>query len=122
MSLQILMNFLKRNALKFLEEAKESFKKEDYAFAMLFVEQAVQLALKYLLARRFGDFPRTHSLKLLFELTGDDGLMAFYRENVDLIREIELAYIASRYTDVEYTKAVVERALQLAERLMGMIE
>ena len=47
--------------------------------------------------------------------------MTFYRENVDLIREIELAYIASRYIDVEYTKAVAERALQLAEKLMEVI-
>lgn len=115
------MDFLKRNALKFLEEAQESLKRGDYAFTMLFVEQAVQLALKYLLAKRFGDFPKTHSLKLLFELTGDDELMTFYRENVDLIREIELAYIASRYIDVEYTKAVAERALQLAEKLMEVI-
>ncbi len=115
------MDFLKRNALKFLEEAQESFNKGDYAFTMFFVEQAVQLTLKYLIARRFGDFPRTHSLKLLFELTGDDELMNFYEENVDLIREIELAYIATRYTEVDYTKGVAERALQLAKRLMEVI-
>lgn len=115
------MDFLKKNAIKFLEEAKESFRRGDYAFTMLFVEQAFQLALKYLLAKKFGDFPRTHSLKLLFELAGDNKLEAFYRENVDLIREIELAYIASRYTEVEYTKAVAERALQLAESFMEVI-
>ncbi len=114
------MNFLKKNALKFLEEARESFNKGDYAFTMLFVEQAIQLALKYLIAKRYGDFPRTHSLKLLFELAGDE-LKKFYEENVDLIREIELAYIAARYTDVEYTRGVAERALQLASRLMEVI-
>jgi len=116
------MDYLKKNALKFLEEAKESLKKGDYAFTMFFVDQAAQLALEYFLAKKFGDFPRTHSLRLLFELTDEDELMSFYRENVDLIREIELAYIASRYMDVDYTRTVAERSLQLVKRLMEVIE
>ena len=61
-------------------------------------------------------------MDFLFELVRDDELMTFYKENVDLIREIELACIASRYTDVEYTEAVAERALQLAGRLMEVIK
>ncbi len=115
------MDFLRKNSLKFLEEARESFRKGDYAFTMLFVEQAAQLALKYFLAKKFGDFPKTHSLKLLFELAEDDALTNFYRENIDLIREIELAYIASRYMDVEYTKSVAERSLRLVEKLIEVI-
>ena len=115
------MEFLMKNAMKFLDEAQESFRKDDYAFTMLFVEQAIQLALKYLIAKKFGDFPRTHSLKVLFELTEDEEIMELYRENVDLIREIELAYIAARYTEVEYTREVAERAIRLARKLLEVI-
>ncbi|MGC9104418.1 MAG: HEPN domain-containing protein [Candidatus Methanodesulfokora sp.] len=116
------MDFLRRNAMKFLEEAHESFKKGDYAFTMLFVEQAVQLALKYFLARKFGEFPKSHSLKLLFELADDERLTEFYRNEIDLIRDIELSHVAARYMDVEYTEEAARRALDLAERLIKVIQ
>jgi len=109
------MEFLKRNALKFLEEAKEAFSKNDYGFTMFFVEQFFQLSLKYLLYKKYGDFPKTHSLKTLFELTKDTILISYYRQNLDLLREIELSYIASRYMEIEYSKKIAERALLLAE-------
>ena len=108
------MEFLRRNALKFLEEAKEAFSKGDYGFTMLFVEQFFRLSLKYILYKRYGEFPKTHSLKLLFELTRSSDLADYYRRNLDLLREIELSYIAARYMDVEYSRRVAEEALALA--------
>ncbi len=69
------------------------------------MEQFFQLTLKYLLAKKYGEFPKTHSLKILFELTKDDGL-----------------YIAARYFDVEYTRNVAERCLNLAKKFKELIE
>ncbi|ADB57582.1 HEPN domain-containing protein [Archaeoglobus profundus] len=109
------MEFLKKNALKFLSEAKEAFDKKDYNLTMFFVEQFFQLALKYILYKKYGDFPKTHSLKMLFELTKDENLIKYYRENLDLFRDIELSYIAARYFDVEYSENVAKKSLKLAE-------
>ncbi len=116
------MEFLKRNALKFLEEAEEAFNKGDYNLTMFFVEQFFQLALKYLLYRKYGEFPKTHSLKMLFELTKDESLIEYYRNNLDLLRDIELSYIASRYLDVEYSEKVAKDALNLAKSFVRWLE
>lgn len=116
------MEFLKKNALKFLEEAREAFGKGDYNLTMFFVEQFFQLSLKYLLYKKYGDFPKTHSLKVLFELTKDKSLIEYYRENLDLFRDIELSYIASRYLDVEYSDRVARQALSLAENFLKWLK
>ncbi|MCS7366227.1 MAG: HEPN domain-containing protein [archaeon GB-1867-035] len=109
------MDFLRKNALKFLDEAEEAFKKKDYSFTMLFIEQFFQLTLKYLLYKKYGEFPKTHSLKTLFQLTKNDNLINYYKQNLDLLREIELSYIASRYMDVEYSEDIANKALNLAK-------
>ncbi len=116
------MEFLKRNALKFLKKAEESFEEGDYNFTMFFVEQFFQLALKYFLYEKYGDFPRTHSLKALFELAKDEKLTRFYEENMDLLREVELSYVASRYFDVEYSENVAERSLKLAKKFAEVLK
>ena len=113
------MEFLKRKALKFLEKASESFNKKEYEFTMFFIEQFFQLILKYILYKKFGDFPKTHSLRILFELTKDNNLIEFYRQNLDLFREIELAYVASRYFDVEYSENIAKKALDLAKEFLN---
>ena len=112
------MEFLKKNALKFLIKAEDSFKNGEFNFTMFFIEQFFQLSLKYIISRKYGDFPRTHSLKILFELTKDERLFKFYKENLDVLREIELSYIASRYFDVEYTRKIAENSLRVAEKFL----
>lgn len=58
------MEFLKKNALKFLSEAKEAFDKKDYNLMMFFVEQFFQLALKYILYNKYGDFSKDDCLSI----------------------------------------------------------
>ena len=115
------MEFLKKNALKFLSEAEESFTKKDYNMVMFFIEQFFQLSLKYILYKKYGEFPKTHSLKLLFEITRDKELINFYRENLDTLREIELSYIASRYLDVEYSERIAKESLELAKKFKEVL-
>ncbi|MHA1210567.1 MAG: HEPN domain-containing protein [Candidatus Freyarchaeota archaeon] len=109
------MDFLKKNAYGFLDEAVDAFKRKDYKFTMFFVEQFFQLALKYVLAKKYGEFPKTHSLKTLINLTKDKKLINYYKENLRLFRETELSHIASRYMDVDYDEEVARSALNLAE-------
>ncbi|MHA1580836.1 MAG: HEPN domain-containing protein [Candidatus Freyarchaeota archaeon] len=46
------MDFLKKNAYGFLDEAVDAFERKDYKFTMFFVEQFFQLALEYVLAKK----------------------------------------------------------------------
>ncbi len=115
------MEFLKKNALKFLSEAEESFNKKDYNMTMFFIEQFFQLSLKYIIYKNYGEFPKTHSLKLLFEIIKDENLIKLYRENLDTFREIELSYIASRYLDVEYSERIAKESLELAKRFKEVL-
>ncbi|QOJ79012.1 HEPN domain-containing protein [Infirmifilum lucidum] len=115
------MEFLRGNALKFLGLAEEMLERGDYGLAMFFVEQFFQLSLKYVLYRKYGDFPKTHSLRILFELTKEERYTEFYRENLDLLREIKLSHVASRYFDVEYSEGVARRAVGLARRFREVV-
>ncbi|AGT36154.1 hypothetical protein N186_09090 [Thermofilum adornatum] len=69
-----------------VERAKHFYRISDndastgrYDIALFHLEQAVQLALKAYLLRTIGDFPRTHSIKDLVELSGNE---SFRREMV----------------------------------------
>lgn len=112
------MEFLKQKAIRFYSKAVESFEKGEYDFTMFFVEQSIQLGLKFLISKKFGEVPKTRNLRTLFELAE---LEKFYRENLDLLREIELAYTASRYFDVEYSKEIAEKSLSIAKRFLNLL-
>lgn len=58
------MDFLKQKALRFYKKAVESLEKGEFDFAILFVEQSIQLSQKYLILRRFGEIPKTHNLRI----------------------------------------------------------
>jgi hypothetical protein len=52
-----------------------------YDIALFHIEQAVQLALKAYLFRVFGDFPKTHSVKELIDLSESECSKGFQRTN-----------------------------------------
>ena len=107
--------FLKRNAKYFEEYAQQAYKEKSYKFVLFFVEQALQLYIKYILAKNFEDYPRTHKLKLLFEELSslDPRYREFYEEYADVIDLLEEAYITSRYLDKEYSEKSAKKALDL---------
>lgn len=112
------MEFLKNKALRFYSKAVESFEKGEYDFSMLFSEQAIQLGLKFLISKKYGEIPKTHNLRILFELAE---LESFYKENLDVLREIELAYTAARYFDVEYSKEIAEKSLSVTKKFIEVL-
>ena len=59
--------FLKRNAEYFEKKACEAIDEGAYGFSMFFVEQALQMWIKYILAKNVGDYPKTHRFSILFE-------------------------------------------------------
>ncbi len=113
------MEFLKRRAEQFEEEAREAFRKGNYNFTLLFVEQALQLYLKYMLAKEVGDFPKSHGLIRLFEALSSvlgDRIVSFLSDNRIMLDLLTEAYVGSRYIDMEYGRETAEEALKFLGR------
>jgi HEPN domain-containing protein len=104
--------FLDR-AKKFEMAGEHFFKNGIYDLSAFHIEQAFQLYLKYILAKEIGYFPRTHSLSKLFkELSKiDKGFYDFYKKNEIILKDVEDAYILSRYFPREYSKEEVEKMI-----------
>lgn len=87
-----------------VERAKHFYRISDndasigrYDIALFHLGQAVQLALKAYLLRTIGDFPRTHSIKDLVELSGNGCLKNLSNEKWYIIDILEDAYTGARY-------------------------
>jgi HEPN domain-containing protein len=60
------IEFLKKRSKEFYENAKSLFRKRKYNLSAFNLEQSCQLFLKYLIAKKVGDWPKTHYLKEKF--------------------------------------------------------
>ena len=98
------------------KKAKEGMK-EKPRFVLFFVEQSLQLYIKYILAKALDDYPKTRSLKILFyELSKvDKNANEFYENHADVMDLVEEAYITARYLGKEYSEKSAKRALEMLE-------
>ena len=112
------MEFLRKNAEYFEKKAREAFEEGEYSFALYFADQALQLYLKYIMAKEVGDYPKTHSFPTLFNALGRVTQEAsnFYSENADILDLLEDAYLAVRYLGREYSAKSAEEALNLLKK------
>ncbi len=110
------MEFLKENAEYFEKKAREALR-EKPRFVLYFVEQSIQLYVKYIMAKVIEDYPKTHSLRLLFwELSKiERDAMKFYEEYSDVMDLVEEAYITARYLGKEYSERSARKALELID-------
>jgi len=116
--------YLKR-AEKFERDARFDFDHGDYDLAMFHIEQACQLLIKAKLLHLKGYFERTHSLrKLLFDLAEfykRDAILKFVEENKVALRNLERAYITSRYYFEEFFREEVEEAFEVLRKLRDLL-
>ncbi|RLE42514.1 hypothetical protein DRJ19_03985 [Candidatus Woesearchaeota archaeon] len=112
------MKIFRERAIKFYKEALHDIEEQNFDLAAFHFEQALQLGIKYLLAKELGYFSKTHSLRKLFEELSkiDEKALEFYKENKITLKILEEAYIASRYyyrlyekDEAEDMKTVVEK-------------
>lgn len=110
-----MIDFLKRNAEYFASKASEALNEGMYGFTLFFAEQALQLYIKYILAKKLGDYPKTHRFSTLFNILNNviDKAIEFYENHIELFELLEDAYITVRYLGREYSKEVAEKALKL---------
>ncbi|WP_456330148.1 HEPN domain-containing protein [Archaeoglobus sp.] len=108
------MEFLKENAEYFEKKAIEALK-EKPRFVLFFAEQAIQLYIKYILAKELDDYPKTHKLKVLFEELSkiSEEAKDFYERFADYIDLLEEAYITTRYLGKEYSMKSAENTLKV---------
>jgi len=109
---------LAERAKKFEEVAKYLYRTEVFDLSAFNVEQALQLYLKFILAKELGYFPKTHSLTRLFNDLSklDKAFLEFYEENEIIIKDIEDAYILSRYLPRDYSEKEVELMINTLEK------
>lgn len=119
------IKILVRRARIFEENAKINFKNKDYDISMFHLEQAAQLLIKAKLLDIKGSFQMTHSLRrLLLELAEKwekDKILNFIKENKKTLRNLERAYISSRYIYEEFFKDEVEKAFEVIEKLKKLL-
>ncbi|RLI97064.1 MAG: DNA-binding protein [Candidatus Aenigmatarchaeota archaeon] len=121
------IELLKRRALNFLRIAKELFKKEIFDISAFNLKQFCQLYLKYKLLIKIGEFPKTHSVRDLLLLLGkvsskENRVKKFLSKNVSLIKNLENAYITSRYIPIEFEKDEVKGLLKFAKDFKNFVD
>ncbi|ADC64911.1 HEPN domain protein [Ferroglobus placidus DSM 10642] len=109
--------FLSR-AKKFEELASVAFEKRMYDIAAFHIEQSLQLYLKYIFAKEVGYFPKTHSLKKLFEQASsiDEKFRDFYYKNEIILKDIEDSYVLARYLPREYSESEVGKMFEILRK------
>jgi len=119
------IEILLRSAESFIKDALEDLKRGDYDLAMFHVEQASQLVIKAKLLDLTGYFEKTHSLRRLLKdlssITRTEELESFIEENWNTLRNLEFAYIASRYLPEEFRREEVEEGLKFYKKLREML-
>jgi HEPN domain-containing protein len=115
--------FLKERAEKFLKEAEDDIKKGFFDLAAFHLEQALQLKLKYFLAKKIGYFSKTHLLSELIKEVGkiNKEVKKIAEKNKRSIEELEIAYTASRYLPIRYSKEKVEELLIVVKKFFEVI-
>ncbi|BDB99669.1 HEPN domain-containing protein [Saccharolobus caldissimus] len=114
---------LKRNALDFFAEAEIDIKNGKYNLAIFHLEQALQLALKYVLFQFKGSFEKTHDvIRLLDEviqLAKNENLRKIRNEEASTLEVIRESYITSRYFPYSVDKIVVEKAYNVVKVILN---
>ena len=116
----------KERAKEFVLNAKNSAKRKRYDVAIFNLEQSAQLSIKYLLGKRLGDFPKTHSLIFLLEELGkaydkEKIVKMFIEENFFDLEFLESAYINSRYLAYYYNKEHWSNSLKFYNKLKNFL-
>lgn len=73
--------------------------------------------MKYILAKRVGDFPKTYRIKVLLSELGRieeirERVKEFVEEHELVLDLLEEAYVTSRYLDKSYSRRSAEQAVK----------
>jgi len=116
---------LRRRALEFLEHARIALERGSYDLACFLSEQALQLYLKSVLLMLVGDYPRTHSIRVLLseviKALNSRELEEFARVNRVKLIALEDAYLMARYFASEYGREDAEELVKVATEAISLV-
>lgn len=102
---------MKTWAIAFLRNADRLMEEHEWDLAMFNLEQYCQLMLKYKLLVQRGIYPKTHSLRTLIRILGENnpGLLTMVEDSSKLhyVARLEEAYIVSRYMPYRFEEKEV---------------
>ncbi|ABP95436.1 MULTISPECIES: HEPN domain-containing protein [Metallosphaera] len=124
---------LKRRALQFLKDARRDLNEGIYDLAVFYAEQAIQLYVKAILFEMFASEIKSHEIRSLIsslsKLLRENGYQNLANDLDNLVKkfrkeliDLEVAYIDSRYEDIEYDKETTEEILNVAMNIINELE
>lgn len=111
----------------YMELADSAFNEEKYDAAIFLAEQALQFYLKALLIKYADLRLRTHSVRELLAALGkvleaEDKVADFIRSHRSLLRELEDAYIGTRYEPRRYYREDAKELIEFVGEVMDFVE
>lgn len=128
-----LVEKLRHRAIAFLREAKRFLEEGEYDLACFSAEQTLQLYLKSVFLKLFGETLRVHGIRELLGLLASRLHQEGFREEAikvkDFVREnrytlsvIEDAYVDARYTIRSFTEEEAREVLEVSLKLIKLLE
>ncbi|MCM8820964.1 MAG: HEPN domain-containing protein [Candidatus Omnitrophica bacterium] len=118
--------FLKQRCLEFWEEGISLFNRKKYNLCVFNIEQAIQLWLKYLIALKVGEWPKTHYLyeliDYLYEIYKSEKIRDYYREKEIFFNNLEDAYFTTRYFPKEFSENTASQLIENSKDFISLTE
>jgi HEPN domain-containing protein len=118
--------FLKQRAQEFFARSLEDLERGRTNLSAFDLEQALQLFLKYLIALKIGEWPKTHLIEELVELVGElydrKRIEDYIHKKSWFLDEISSAYYISRYLPREYRKETIATMIKETHQLLQILE
>ena len=119
------IEILLRRSEGFADDALHDWEKNRFDLALVHVEQALQLLIKAKLLDLKGYFEKTHSLRKLLEELAEiwkgNEIRNFIEEYREILKIVELSYIAGRYLAEEFEREDAEKAFEVYRKLKALI-
>jgi len=121
------IDFLKKRAGEFFENAKDLIRKEKYPLAAFNLQQSVQLYLKYYLFLKLKKYPKIHLIGELLKGIGktykkEKEVEKIIEKNANVISDLDQAYLTARYLPAEFFKPQLENMLNFVEELITFLK
>ena len=120
------IEFLRKRAQEFFEEAEILLKKGRYNLSAFNLEQAIQLWIKYLIGKRIGDWPKTHYfsdlVSQLSQAYEKEEFLKFFEDNELFFDSLEDAYFTSRYFPKEFSKNMLLKLFERSKEFLKLIK
>lgn len=118
---------LLRRSGDYMELANSAFEEEKYDVAIFLAEQALQFCLKAMLIKYTDLRLRTHSVRELLATLGkvlkaEEKVADFIRSHRSLLRELEDAYIGTRYEPRLYYREDAEELMEFVREVVDFVE